>query len=338
MSIGTFVGKIYGLFKTIGNPYFFLYRVCHYLNIYVPHCFAAYIYNRNIKEYKKEGVRDFLLDTYDGGGQAVHPDIVYYNNLYWLTITPYPYGMEEYENPCLYQGKSLDSLALPEGPIAVQKKHTQGVHLSDPCFAVDDNKLYCYYRESEWKSNIEEHTLWEIQYCDAKKCWGDPIQLMRSVDDKLLSPAMVYKEPGDLTIYFVSSLNDNYTLVSTHQGAIEITEHHIYGIPSGYYLWHIGISKVKDLEINTAAKNELAGLFLAKSKENKGHLKLFEARNDGVETDWHITREVQMPEEIKDIVAFPYKSCYIPNGKGAILLSFRDKKSRNRLIIINKQK
>lgn len=338
MSLGLLVKKLFSLLGSLRNPYFFLYRVCHYLNRYVPHRLATFIYHRNINDYKKEGVRDFLLDTYDGGGQAVHPDIVYYNNLYWLTITPYPYGMEEYENPCLYKGNNLNNIAIPKGPIAVQKKHTQGVHLSDPCFAIDGNELYFYYRESERKSNIEEHTLWVIQYCDAKKCWGDPKQLMRSVDDKLLSPAMVFKEPGDLTIYFVSSLNDNYTLVSTLKGAKEITEHIIYGMPSGYYLWHIGISKVKDLEINTAAKNELAGLFLAKSKENKGHLKLFEARNDGIKTDWHITREVEMPDEIKDIVAFPYKSCYIPKGKGDIMLSFRDKKCRNRLIIINKQK
>ena len=142
MRLGFLAKKMFSLLGTLRNPFFFLYRVCHYLNRYVPHRLATFIYHRNIKDYKKEGVRDFLLDTYDGGGQAVHPDIVYYNNLYWLTITPYPYGMEEYENPCLYQGKNLNNLALPKGPIAVQKEHTQGVHLSDPCFAVDDNKLY----------------------------------------------------------------------------------------------------------------------------------------------------------------------------------------------------
>lgn len=333
MSIGTYVGKIAGLFKTIGNPYFFLYRVCHYLNKYVPHRLATYIYRSNIKDYKKEGVRDFLIDTYDGSGQAVHPDIVYYKNQYWLSITPYPYGMEEYENPCLYQGNDLNSLALPEGPIAVQKKHTQGVHLSDPCFAIDGNKLYCYYRESERKGNIEEHTIWEIQYCDDNKCWGEAKLLMDSVDDKLLSPAMVYKESGVLTVYYVSSLNDNYTLVSTLQGAKELTEYNICGMPSGYYLWHIGISKVKDLDCNST-DNGLLGLFLMESMEIKGRMKVFEARNDGNETDWHITREVQMPDEIREIVAFPYKSCYIPNGKGKIMLSFRDKKSRNRLIIV----
>ena len=334
MRLGFLAKKMFSLLGTLRNPFFFLYRVCHYLNRYVPHRLATFIYHRNIKDYKKEGVRDFLLDTYDGGGQAVHPDIVYYNNLYWLTITPYPYGMEEYENPCLYQGKNLNNLALPKGPIAVQKEHTQGVHLSDPCFAVDDNKLYCYYRESERKGNIEEHTIWEIPYCDAKKSWGDPKQLMCSVDDKLLSPAMVYKEPEVLTIYYVSSLNDNYTLVSTNKDAKGLTKHNVCGMPSGYYLWHIGISKVKDLD-NKTTDNGLLGLFLMESMETKGGMKLFEARNDGSEPDWHITREVLMPDEIKEIVAFPYKSCYIPNGNGAILLSFRDKKSRNRLIILN---
>lgn len=334
MSLGLLAKKLFSLLGTLRNPYFFLYRVCHYLNRYVPHRLATFIYHRNIKDYKKEGVQDFLLDTYDGSGQTVHPDIVYYKNKYWLAITPYPYGMEEYENPCLYQGESLYSLALPEGPIAFQKIHTQGVHLSDPCLAIDGNKFCCFYRESERKGKIEEQTIWEIQYCEDSKCWGEPQLLINSVNDKLLSPAMVYKEPGVLSIYYVSSLNDNYTLVSTLKGSKEITEHPICGMPSGYYLWHIGISKARDLD-NNLTGNGLLGLFLMESMETKGRMKLFEARNDGNESDWHITREVQMPDEIIEIVAFPYKSCYIPNGKGDIMLSFRDKKSRNRLVILN---
>ena len=54
--------------------------------------------------------------------------------------------------------------------------------------------------------------------------------------------------------------------------------------------------------------------------------------------DWHIVQEVQIPDEVVNILAFPYKSCFIPKGNGKILLSFRDKLSRNRMIIINNNK
>lgn len=336
MGASTYVGKLIGLIKTLNNPPFFMYRIFHYMNRFVPKAWATRIFVKNQKEYKIEGVKDYLLETYDGSGQAVHPDIAYLKNRYWLAITPYPYGMEEYENPCIYSGDTLKDLSTPEGPIAVQRKHTQGLHLSDPCFAIDGEQLYCYYRESERKGEIEENTVWEKRYNESDNTWGKSELIMDSVDDKILSPAMVYKNPGELTIYYVSSLNGSYSLVSTKsKGAItDITKHKIIGFPEDYELWHIGISKVRDINPETVDCFGLLGLFLAKAKSRKGDMKLFEARNNGLDAEWNIISEVKMPDNIKDIVAFPYKSCYIPHEKGKILLSFRDKRSRNRLIIV----
>jgi len=329
--------RLLGLFKSLGNPPFFLYRTCHYLNQFVPRGLASYIYKRNKKEYECEGVADYLIETYDGSGQAVHPDIVYYGNKYWLAVTPYPYGMEEYENPCIYQGDDLNNLIVPQVPIAVQHRHTQGIHLSDPCFAINKGVLYCYYRESERKGNLEEQTIWGIQYSESSQKWGDPILLLDSVDDMILSPAMLFDEKGELKVYYVSSLNGKYSLVSTGAGGgvNQLTEHRIIGAPEEYFLWHIGITKVKDIQTNKTESNELAGLFLFKSNQTGGGMKLYETRNDGIVSEWYIVREVEMPQEIKDIVSFPYKSCYIPKLNGSILLSFRDKKSRNRMIILN---
>lgn len=337
MSTGDNANRLLGLFKSLGNPPFFLYRICHYLNRFVPRRLASYIYKRNKKEYESEGVLDYLIDTYDGSGQAVHPDIAYYGNQYWLAVTPYPYGMEEYENPCIYQGDDLKNLKVPQGPIAVQHKHAQGIHLSDPCFAINNGNLYCYYRESERKGNVEEQSIWEIQYSETNKNWGVPILLMDSVDDKILSPAMVFNDNGELTVYYVSTLNGMFRLVSTkaEKGINQLVENHIVGAPDDFYLWHIGITKIKDIKTGDSDSHLLAGLFLFESKNKNGEMKLFETRNDGKETDWHIIKEIEMPDSIKDIIAFPYKSCYIPNTDGKILLSFRDRKSRNRMIILN---
>ena len=336
MTISLIVNKIVSLLGTLNNPSFFLYRVYHYLNKDVPYGVTKYIYKKNLKDYQKNNSNDFFIETYDGSGQAVHPDIAYMKNSYWMVLTPYPYGMEEYENPCIYHGSSLSKLQVPKAPIAVQHKHIQGVHLSDPCFATDGEQLYCYYRESERKGEIEKNTIWGMWYNEQDKTWVKPDFIMDSVDDKLLSPAMVYKEPGDLTIYYVSSLNGSYSLVSTksRETSSDITAHKIFGMPEDYELWHIGISKAKDINPNAADSIELFGLFLSRAKGKKDDMRLFEARNNGLNVEWHIIKEIEMPDDIKDIVAFPYKSCYIPQEKGKILLSFRDKKSRNRLMIV----
>ena len=333
------VSRIWGLAKTLNNPFFFLYRIFHYLNRFVPYRLASYIYRKNLNDYTREGTHDFLIETYDGSGQAVHPDIAFYKKQYWLTVTPYPYGMEEYENPCIYQGQNLNALKSPDGPVAVQHKHTQGVHLSDPCFAVKDKTLFCFYRESERKGGIEKQAIWGVQYSDSENKWRDPVLLFDSVDDKILSPAMLYNVAGELVVYYVSSLHNTYTLVSTKIGkSIEpLIKYRISDMPADYYLWHIGISKVIDIQKDVINPNELAGLFLMKSKFKGGDMKLYETRNDGNSLVWHTIREIEMPDEIKEIVSFPYKSCFIPGQDGAILLSFRDIKSRNRMIIINRK-
>jgi hypothetical protein len=46
------------------------------------------------------------IPTYDGSGQAVHPDIYYNANgwngyYYWMAMTPYPNGDAAYENPSI---------------------------------------------------------------------------------------------------------------------------------------------------------------------------------------------------------------------------------------------
>jgi hypothetical protein len=59
------------------------------------------------------------LSTYDGSGQAVHPDVAlfpdgWHGAHYWMTATPYPYGNAMYENPSLFT--SDDGLTLTSAP------------------------------------------------------------------------------------------------------------------------------------------------------------------------------------------------------------------------------
>ena len=336
MSIGNYVCKIGSLIVTLRNPYFFLYRIFHYLNRNVPRSLASFIYRKNVEDYQKRSNADFLIDTYDKGGQTVHPDMIFWNNEYWLVTTPYPYGMEEYENPCIYHGSSLDNLQVPEAPIAIQPKHAPGIHLSDPCFAKKGDDLYCYYRESVRHGKIEDQKIWEVMYQKSNKVWSEPRLLLSSSKDKVLSPAIIYDNEGSLHVYYVSTLNNAFTLVReqirTDENVVEALS--ISGMPEGWDLWHIGISKMEDIDESENNKQKLAGLFLVKTKQKGQGLRLFEAHSENWGLDWQIIKEIKAPHSIEEEIIFPYKSCFIPNGKGAVVFSFRDKKSRNRLCIL----
>ena len=339
MSVKYLFIKSIELIKTLSDPFFFIYRVFHYANTYVPIGLAKIIYRINMYDIKRSGVGDFLLDTYDGGGQFVHPDCTYYDDQYWLVITPYPYGMDEYENPCIYRGDNYDLLSPPIKPIAVQRKHDRGIHLSDPVFANNSKSLLCFYRESEQIGENEENRIYAIEYNKSTNSWGIPYLILASFDDKILSPAMIYNNVGDLIMYYVSTRDDKYSLVSTNikngSSKSPIYKHRVFGIPDGYDLWHIGITKVTDIDPTAEFKDLLAGLFLIKSQSGEGGFRLFEAKCNNYLSDWFVVHEVEIPLDVKKIMAFPYKSCFIPRQNDKIFLSFRDKKKRNRMLIIN---
>ena len=148
---------------------------------------------------------------------------------------------------------------------------------------------------------------------------------------------MLFNDEGDLDIFYVSTLNNKFTLVceSLNQNGKKLYYPFIEYLPKDYDLWHIGISKMTEIDDSCHNSKMLAGLFLMRSKLKSGGMKLLETSSDNWGKDWHVTKEVMMPPSLQGEVQFPYKSCFIPKGKGSILLSFRDKKSRNRLIIIN---
>lgn len=58
--------------------------------------------------------------TYDGSGQAVHPDVWYdadgWNGYkWWMVMTPYPGGVDTYENPSLLCSNDGETWAVPPG-------------------------------------------------------------------------------------------------------------------------------------------------------------------------------------------------------------------------------
>ena len=321
-----YLKKILDLILSIKNPPFFLYHTFHYLNIFVPKWLARSICETN----RRANTGAINFETYDGSGQLVHPDITYFHDNYWIVATPYPYGMEEYENPSIYRGKSLYDMKPVFSPIVKQSKHTQGCHLSDPCIANNGKELYCFYRESERiKGGKEKNTLLVIRYDEEHNIWTEPKEIISSEDDALLSPAFLFDGGGTCHMYYVSRVNGQFSLVhSVLTESIKVFKSKIIeveGIPAGFNLWHIGIVYKNLRDKQRVDTDLLEGLFLLKSKDKK--FKLFVSESKGNAESWKLAEEITIPADMVNWISFYYKSCFIP-GKSQLLLSCADTKRR----------
>lgn len=319
------------LLKELENPPLFAYHVLHYMNRLMPLCFAKYIAKRNLREYLYQRTNDVLIETNDCSYQIVHPDVDMFNDKMIFIGTPYPYAMEEYENPCLYIGEDLRNLKQLLCPLDKQSEHTQGVHLSDPCVLVYDNVIKCIYRETIYKDDyifIKDVTMknGDVNVSDRKL-------LLSSKNDFILSPAVLIQE-NELLMYYVSTDKHTSSLILTsfNKSSYKQISHSVVNVhnePPRFYLWHIGIVASDGSKI-LRGNEKMRGLFLYINQDDNKQLKLFIADADSL-SEWYIKKEFLIPEVLKGILKFPYKSCYNPST-GKILLSYRDTKDRNRIV------
>src|SRR5579885_1800762 len=102
------------------------------------------------------------VPTYDGSGQAVHPDVVDFSSAwhgarYWLTMTPYPKSKQTLENPSILMSDDGLHVDVPAGltnPIINAPKHPKDYN-SDPelVFDATTNRLVLFHRLVEPKAN-----------------------------------------------------------------------------------------------------------------------------------------------------------------------------------------
>lgn len=332
-----YLKKIFYLLWELKNPAFFLYLLFHYLRRNVPKHLATRIRNHNQASYSEED-REFIVSTYDGSNQSVHPDFVYFNDIYWLVITPYPYGMEEYENPCVYYGGDLDSLSAISGnPIAMQIKQEIGFHLSDPCIFEYKDILMCGLRENTRNNGVETSYI-HIKCMNKNGEWGKAKEIVRSEDDPLLSPAFyVIKSKEAETLYMIHVnriQNDSNLILTQLDNKLDINDTYTLkciNIPMDYYIWHISIS-FKDGDKLGDIGDTIYGLFLLRSKVKKRDFKLYFSKMK--ENIWIIENEVIVPQNIASQQLHPYKSCFIPKSN-RILYSYIDKKHRYRMTVVD---
>ena len=102
------------------------------------------------------------IPTYDGTGQAVHPDVVLFDNgwhgsKYWLTMTPYAASNQTLENPSILTSDDGVHVSVPMGltnPV-IPAPHSAKDYNSDPelLYEPQTRRLVLFDRFVDKKSN-----------------------------------------------------------------------------------------------------------------------------------------------------------------------------------------
>lgn len=110
---------------------------------------------------QKWNLTELTIPTYDSSGEAVHPSVVYIpggwgGHKYFMAMTPYPSGNDDYENPSLLASNDGETWVVPTGITNPLEPMPAGSHNCDPCLVWDgDNEiLYMYYNRSSATKRI----------------------------------------------------------------------------------------------------------------------------------------------------------------------------------------
>lgn len=146
------------------------------------------------------------LKTYDGSGQAVHPDFVrlpatWSGDPFRLVATPYPGGDANYENPSLFTGSTGTIWTVPHGVVNPLEKPASGSYLSDPDIVYDPDlaELRIYYRRV-----TDENEIWMIRSTDGV-VWSAPVLTVHAPNHMIVSPTIVRRSPTEWLMWSVNS-------------------------------------------------------------------------------------------------------------------------------------
>lgn len=303
----------------IHNNPLFVYRFHHYIKTNVSKRIAMKYSKKNREFYAHKNIELIWNDTYDCSCQVCHPDIAFWNNEYWMVGTPYPYGLEEYENPSLWHGKSVKELKPYNiAPIAFPTKRGYGSHLSDPCLSVIENNLWCFYRDTVNLGNGTTKNRFCYKVLTSLGNLSDEKELLSSEKDGLLSPAVVLVGKS-LFLFFVSYVDTELIvkMSEVNNGVVDdIVYMNISNIEDDWDVWHFDLKNYY---------GNIVGLFLLRNKNNKTEFKLKKGIIDIRLKTIELTEDIPVEKVLDDFVLHPYKSCLYPDDKNKMLLSYRDK-------------
>lgn len=209
------------------------------------------------------------IPTYDGSGQVVHPDVLYFENTwggyeYWMVMTPYPNTNNVYENPSLVASHDGLSWVVPAGitnPIV--PKPTPGFnHDPDMVYNNDTNELWVYYGRNDgisqkWFSLVKVNETFGL---------SDVIELSNESTGNVSES--IIKDGDTWHMWKVRDLWTNKVNYCTSVDGITWSEPVEVSLNSpfgGVEMWHINVERITDKYLMTlSTSSTTAGnLFLA---------------------------------------------------------------------------
>lgn len=256
------------------------------------------------------------LRTYDGSGQACHPSYVCFQGEEFLACTPYPYGLEWYENPCILK-KAPDeknfqpiSLAFP----LVKAKGRGAEHYSDPCLTASPDEISMIFRKCIRSAGGKIDQLYRTSSADGK-VWSAPVQIAEGAGDTLISPA--FAGGSAFCVEFVKGRTGivRYTIAPSGElnGRVECA---VMGIAPQWQVWH--------MDVRQNADGQYEGLFMLRDRKTGKRSQL--ALVTYAREVWTMVRELPLSAEEQRHVSMIYKSCFFKDG--SILCSACDDRER----------
>ena len=145
------------------------------------------------------------LETFDGSGQAVHPDAAitpptWAPDQTQLFVTPYPNGDATKENPSLFTGRSFVDWLIPPGVMNPIARPATG-YLSDPdeVFNPETNELWLYYRAVTSENEIL------LIRGSGPSTWSPPTLVASGTNHTIVSPTVVRRGAGNWLMWSVNS-------------------------------------------------------------------------------------------------------------------------------------
>lgn len=295
---------------------------------------AGILISKTIDRIEKQDMQSINIPTLDGSCQVVHPDYIAWRKKKLLVCTPYPFGIDIYENPILYQYVGNRWIFYKKKNISMPDVNC---HLSDPCFAVIQNKLYIYYRQT-LKGRINKNWIYRIEINNDGE-FGNKNLILESEIENFLSPIII-QDLDKLYMFYVDVKAKEKTELlcrESNNGIIwslpKILK--VGNLPYNTYIWHMTIGYSERL--NKQKVNDfdtLYGIFTLYHTEKKQFINYY-AKQEIKRNYWTILKPVKIPEALLDTQKNFYKSTVFSDDYECyIILSCQDKKGRWKLYCI----
>ena len=192
--------------------------------------------------------------SYDGSGQMVHPDVLYIpegwgspnSYTYWMAVTPYPWGNDDYENPSVLVSEDGIQWDVPPGLTNPLVPNPPDGHHCDTDVVRVGDELFVYYMLGG--TSVHTSFLQLMRSSDGVN-WSGPTTVLTH-PDYLVSPTFLDLE-GQVHCWYVASAGCSASSSTVHRrsstdGIGWGAEQDVSMSLPGQVIWHVDIQQTPD--------------------------------------------------------------------------------------------